>query len=639
MKNRIRILVLVSVTYLAIYGCVTNTPVEPTFSEEELTAIRDSFDIRVAETFASYKGQPLKRSKIRSPLEADRPGRPMFSRDYSWSLVTYATRCFWNNEKIDSANHALVENSDFYLGHLAELVDRDNTHWHSEMLLRLIEFYGSMGSKNSGLLTPETENKILEHLWLYSKRIETNARAAHISMADHKTSSTWAVMESENHHVQSFTTLWHFAKLAKDRPDFKDRIYDDGFKAADHYAQWNKYIHMYLTERAKKGLFIEMMSISYNIDLLKGIFNVYDFAEDEGLKTKTKKYLDLYLTYWGQEQIDGISGGGKSRIYSDINPESSGLGYFFFGVGKKQSLNGKLLTAMTTAYRPPLVVVDIVRDYESRGTYEVSQRPQGLVDTTLPMRPAYPLRLDSGGIHRYSYCTPNFIVGTAMIPSRSEREWALISSQNRSHGALFGGDTISFILPQCDNHRLRRAYNSQWSVQRKGTLICQKLKYNRYAGDSRVWFSKNGLSEPIVKDGWVFAEASRAYAAVRVVDGSFSWDTTKNIDIGKWLYCENEYSPVILEVVEKADYASFSEFCEAVKNLVVDFKDGILNYKGLYGDSFTFYADHSRAPKINNVPVDYALEKVFNSPFLQSKWNSGLVTIKKRERELVLDFN
>ena len=99
-----------------------------------------------------------------------------------------------------------MENADYYLSHLPELYDRDNTHWHSEMLLRLIEFYGSNGSKASGSLSIEAENAILESLWRYCKRPEPNPDAAHISVADHRTTNTWAVMESENHHVQSFSS-------------------------------------------------------------------------------------------------------------------------------------------------------------------------------------------------------------------------------------------------------------------------------------------------------------------------------------------------------------------------------------------------------------------------------------------------
>jgi len=306
---------------------------------------------------------------------------------------------------------------------------------------------------------------------------------------------------------------------------------------------------------------------------------------------------------------------------------------------------------MTTTYRPPLVVVDLVRDVKGRGTYEVAQRPQGLVDTTRPMYPLYPLRTDSGGILRYTYCTPDFIIGTPMVPPKPFREWAMISSQNRSHGVLFAGDTISFILPQCENPLHSRAYNSQWSVQKKGTLICQKLRYHQYAGATRVWFSKHGLSDPVEEDGWIFSEtegakvadgaegAEGAYAAVCVVEGSAAWDPDKNIDLGKWLYCEKEYSPVILEVVSKSEYTSYREFREQVKKQEFKFSDGILEYTGLYGDSFTFFADHSQPPRINGKTINYAPEMGFDSPFLQSVWNSGIVSIRKGKRQLLYDFN
>ena len=86
-------------------------------------------------------------------------------------------------------------------------------------------------------------------------------------------------------------------------------------------------------------------------------------------------------------------------------------------------------------------------------SYEVTQRPQGFVDTSVANRPAYNLRTDFGGILRYSFCTPSFILGTQMLPSRPNDDWAKISSQNRSHGVLFEGDPVSFILPQCEKRQ------------------------------------------------------------------------------------------------------------------------------------------------------------------------------------------
>ena len=45
-------------------------------------------------------------------------------------------------------------------------------------------------------------------------------------------------------------------------------------------------------------------------------------------------------------------------------------------------------------------------------------------------------------------------------------------------------------------------------------------------------------------------------------------------------------------------------------------------------------AQHS----INGKPVDYAPKKVFESPFLNAEWNSGVVTISKGMRKKILDF-
>ena len=274
--------------------------------------------------------------------------------------------------------------------------------------------------------------------------------------------------------------------------------------------------------------------------------------------------MDLYFTYWGQEQLDGISGGGKARIYSDIFVNTSELGYYFFGVGDIPRFNCVLLSAMTTSYRPALVVVDIVCDIAGRDVYEVIQRPLGLAtDSNYNRSPFYRLRTDTGGILRYSYCTPDFIMGTPMVESRPDKDWTAISSQNRSHGVIFRGHHQAAILPQCEKNGAM--FNAQWSVQRKGTLICQKLKSNRNVGRTRIWFAGSGLSSPIEEDGWIFTESEGAYAALHVVDGASFWEEAEERVPGRWLYCENEYSPVILEVVQKSNFKSFQKF----KNRVI----------------------------------------------------------------------
>ena len=610
----------------------------PGLPEAQLIALRDGFDQRVAAIFAAEGGRPLVRAEKKPPLGS---GRAPFVRAYSFSLVEFAARSLWRNEASAAANAALREDADYYLANPATIFDKDNFHWHSEALLRLIELFGTTGSRQAGLLQPETERKVLESIWLYCRRNESAAKPhTHLAEADHAVSQTWFIKESENHHAQSFTTLWHFAKIARRRDDFRQRLYDDGRSANEHYEAWNSYAKLYLLERAKVGMLIEMMSVSYNTSLLKGIFNFYDFADDPELKRRAQLFLDLYFAYWGQEQIQGVAGGGQGRIYSDTNPKSSGLGHLFFGVGAAPKLQSELLTAMTTNYRPALVVVDIVCDLPGRGAYEVIQRPLGLAaDRSHYQPPEYRLRTDFGGILRYSYCTPDFIIGTAMSEARPEQEWTMISSQNRRHGILFEGDPVAVISPQCEAGRDHRAYNTQWSVQRKGTLVCQKLKTSRGAGAMRVWFSGGGLSTPVEQDGWTLVESRGAFAAVRVVQGATHWSESDQAVPGRWMNCADEYSPIILQVAQKSEYPTLRSFVSAVTSRKIEIQNEALAFESIYGDRFAFPLNFSGVPAINGAPVNYAPPRALDGPFVQSAWTSGVVHLRKGTRTAVLDFH
>jgi hypothetical protein len=42
---------------------------------------------------------------------------------------------------------------------------------------------------------------------------------------------------------------------------------------------------------------------------------------------------------------------------------------------------------------------------------------------------------------------------------------------------------------------------------------------------------------------------------------------------------------------------------------------------------------------VNGQRVNYAPGKVYDSPFVQSDWDSGVVTIQKGARKLILNFN
>jgi len=300
-------------------------------------------------------------------------------------------------------------------------------------------------------------------------------------------------------------------------------------------------------------------------------------------------------------------------------------------------------------------------DPAGRGTYEVLERRPGL------MRPGRqkeeslcPLNPDFGGIVRYGWCTPDFIMGALLLEARPNTDWATISSQGRWHGVIFRGATDARIYPFCETKKT--TYNQHWAVQRKGTLISQKLKDSKGAAGFRVWFSKDGLSVPVKEGDWYFAEADGAWAAVRVVLGKslLLGDSPETIRTpgpparketdedgdedspskgGIVLKCEDDFSPVIIEVARKADFPSRADFQKAVLALPLTLENGVLSHTALGGDRFTFFTDQSRPPEISGQPVNYAPARVYDSPFVQSDWNSGRVSLRKGTRTLALDFN
>ena len=150
----------------------------------------------------------------------------------------------------------------------------------------------------------------------------------------------------------------------------------------------------------------------------------------------------------------------------------------------------------------------------------------------------------------------------------------------------------------------------------------------------RVWFSKSGLTNRVEENGWVFVESKAPTAPCALFAGPRRGSRRSTTIQGEWLRCSDEFTPVILEVAEKKDFVDQAAFRRAVVALPVKIGKTRLKYRGLGGDEFVFYLDQSTPPTVNGKPIDYQPEMAFDSPFVQSQWDSGVVTIAKGERRL-----
>ena len=651
---------LLSTLGLAISAVAQTTP-------ESLIA---GIDGRIDQVFQAESGDPYTLEKVKAPLDV---GRPYYARAYSWSVVGYAARCFRLNESLAAANARLQQNARYYLRELtaadeaeilpavvenntstySRIVDRDSLHWHADGVLRLIEMYGTNGSVAPGRMDAATEAKCLEPIWHYVSLV------SRLEKAEFQNSKTWHLWESENHHVQCFSIAWHFSKIAKDLSLYQNQTYSNGATPGQLFAAWNAYFVEYVRERFRKGLFVEMMSQGYNGESIRGIYNFFDFG-DAQVRQHAGMYLDLFWTYWAQEQFDDVLGGGKARtqlraiMTTGHGGISSSMANLYFGLGVVPNVDGHSVNALLSGYRPKPVIADIAVDVAGRGTYEIRQTAQGLglAGTTnwnqsLVLEP-YKLNTNGGGIVRYSYGDPAFIMGTPMYDARPLNDWVAISSQGRHQGVIFSGTAeaariIPCVLPSDESY----ARNAFWTVQSKGCMITQVLNTHQGAQQMWAWISKSGLTDPVEEDGIVFVETDEvngAYAAIRPVGTGYTLIENQTFTTftapAHWIVQLNDkFKPLILEVMAKNQVASFAAFKTLVKGKALSFTSGLVTYTTIYGEVLTLDTTYNNAPTVNGITVDYSPNKSFDSPFLHGDYNGNTFVIEKGSRQQVYSFS
>ena len=602
-------------------------------TDAQIQAVQSARDQRTAGFFRGQSGKPL----VRGAIKVDWNNRGDFTRHYVQSIVMFAMRSFQLEEQINEANAALREMCQYHLDRPKTLLEIHSFPSGFDGLIRLCMFYGPRGTLAPNRITAETYDILLKTIWEWTK-----AKSL-LSEADVKETMTWWLENSENHHAQHFSNAWGFSKILMEEPAYRNRAYDDGHTAAEHYKAWTIYLREYLRQRACKGMTVEIDSPSYATATLRGIYSFYDFSDDPVLKKNARQFLDLYWALWAEHEVDAVHGGGKTRTYAASAQRGTDfmgrVAWYALGIGDPNFVHSDMLAFATTTWRMPDVVIDLALDVEGRGTYEIRQRRMGLAWPGFSDPHHYRLKTDFGGILRYAFCTPDFIMGSLLFESRPVDDWSAISRQNRWDGVIFRGDADARVFPAAFSRDGSSIQNGFWSAQAGGTMISQKLKRNRNADEWRVWFSKSGLSAPVRDGDWYFAEAAGAFVGVRVARGTAAFSDKEPSKFGQWLVCEDDFSPVIIEVARKSGGLSFNEFKGAVKVLPFKLAESVLTYTSLRGDQFTFSTDESETPRINGKRIDYAPTKVFDSPFVQSVWDSGVVTVQKGERKLTLNFN
>ena len=607
---------------------------------------------RFKAAWESRRGEPYVEVPVSPPIFH---GHPRFAQKYSRAIIHFALRAFHNAETNEYAlaNRKIAENCRFYIENKDVRNDRDSFYWNVGELCRIVLHYGSKGDVAPGLLSPEAEAAFLEMAFGYCHDMSRLSDAAANGM------KTWRVYESENHHVQRDSALWQLMHaLLKVDPAYGARKLAHGGTLREHYDAWEAFFCAWMRERAKRSMFIEVQSRVYGIHTIKNVYPLYDFSERPETRRIAKSFIDLFWALWAQEQIDGASGGGMSRVYPSAAvktaSEASAWAYWYFGLNPSLSHkpDGMDYVCLDSAYRPHPLIGRIAADAKARGVYEIEMRPLGW---TLPSDkyPNYRPDPEWGRIYRYTYATPDFIAGTQMFPQAPGDKWCKISSQNRFHGVVFGPRDAEILpIPAVTGRHAKTVklpsvgYNAFWSMQRKGTLLTRKNRYASQTGGMRVFFSASGGVDKVERDGeWWFTKCGGAYSAVRVACGEarlvgagagaeIPFDAN-----GKFLVCADPWAPVIVETARACDFKDEGAFRAKVKATALSATPSARDYTGIYGNRFHMLLDRDDGSTIDGEPYVRKIDWSVKSPFVRMSWCGDVAELTFGGSTVRLDFS
>jgi len=227
---------------------------------------------------------------------------------------------------------------------------------------------------------------------------------------------------------------------------------------------------------------------------------------------------------------------------------------------------------------------------------------------------------------------------TSSYPLGSHRiDTTVIAEESRNQrweGIVFANDPMARIEIDGKNDELGEKYisNPLNSIQDRNVMVAMKWGTNIDKGvDPHLRIKFSHSLDTVEEDaGWIFVKSGRAFTAVKVVEGGYQWNkpwvhrdkfNPKEI---RFITLNSEFSPIIFVANDAADYNNdFAAFEAGVKAEPILYENGVLQFRTITHEGL------KKTGKIAGKVVELVPSLAFDSPFIRSKWDSGVVYVRK----------
>lgn len=365
---------------------------------------------------------------------------------------------------------------------------------------------------------------------------------------------------------------------------------------------------------AKQGVWAEDQV--YRCYSVASTYNLAYHADDPDIRRRAAMILDLHWLIYALHMVDGQLGGAMNRFKEGYETYhfDRGLGQYYFG-GEGFGFHSTEV-ALLGDYVPPDIAYDLMADPKKRGCFVYRERVNQFSESGPPT-------------YKYSYVTPEYVVGSYIAHD-------LTKGPGRYAERAFNGVTFGKARAM-----LRLEPVASW----EGCRYMQNGPILLASGDGKVGGPFAAITQrekggvPVkpatIEGGWVFGEAGDAYFAIRPAEGQCATDA-------KGVTWPDAKIPLVIHVGGATEDGSFDAFKKKILANRLAYKDGTLVYEDAKWGKMEFCPDAARPAeqwrRINGEPVALP-DKLFDSPYLTSDYNSGIVKAQFNGRTLTLNFN
>jgi hypothetical protein len=444
----------------------------------------------------------------------------------------------------------------------------------------------------------------------------------------------------ENHSLQFHTSRLVAAQTLADRR-FEAYANQTGRELAGFDTQW---LTRFIQFRARQG-WAEFDSLGYVSVDMESLVTIRDFAADLRLRRLAEDMCNLLLADIVVDMLQGVMGGAHGRSYAanlleTTSSTSHSMMHLYFGLGRAEAIPVfHPIECLISDFRPDPLLVDIA--IGRREPYINRERKH-----LHRCSDAMPAVAGPGSIRKLTWWCPQFVIGAVQFQdpygADSPDVWYARHQQVEWELLLGGQPPVSVFT----HHPDRQVMHMYWS----GDNDCEcgsffqngqaVLGVYRITPKSKFQYihahlPRRLMDEVVQRGAWMFLRRGPVFAGLRSHHG-WRW-TTEGEDAGRELISDGPTHGIVCEAGLAGEYESFAAFQDQLAGATIKFDARAVSLEYHSPRHGRLGVDANGGRSLNGRPADLDYP-TWDSPYLRSAWDSGVVELSKDGHKRVMDF-